>query len=248
MNVRAVAAQVLGQVLREGRSLATVLPPISARVEPQDRGLLQELCYGVCRWRPQLQALLDLLLERPLDQRESVVQALLLTGLYQLHHLRIPEHAAVAETVTAARQLRKPWAAGLINAVLRAFLRRRDEWPARIAANAEARTAHPRWLLERLQQDWPDEWPAIIAADNARPPFVLRVNLRCVGREDYRLHLAAMGKIAEPAPAATTALTLAEAMEPAALPGFAVGWASVQDAAAQLAAPLLDLRFHVFLC
>lgn len=93
MNVRAVAARTLAQVLGEGRSLALALPPALDQVNPRDRGLLQELCYGVCRWQPQLQALLDQLLERPLDRRETVVQALLLIGLYQLHHLRIPEHA-----------------------------------------------------------------------------------------------------------------------------------------------------------
>ena len=124
MNVRAVAAQALGQVLGEGRSLAVVLPAALERVAPRDRGLLWELCHGACRWQPELQPLLDGLLTRPLDPRESVTRALLLVGLYQLLHLRIPDHAAVAETVAAARQLRKPWAVGLTNAVLRSFSRR----------------------------------------------------------------------------------------------------------------------------
>ena len=143
MNVRAIAAQALGQVLGEGRSLAVVLPPALARVAPHDRGLLRELCYGVCRWQPELQVLLDGLLNRPLDPREPMVRALLLVGLYQLHHLRIPDHAAVAETVAAARQVRKPWAASLTNAVLRSFPRRRAELLARVEADTAARTAHP---------------------------------------------------------------------------------------------------------
>ncbi len=240
MNVRAIAAQTLGQVLGEGRSLAAALPAALARVAPRDRGLLRELCYGVCRWQPELQRLLDGLLNRPLDPREAVVRALLLTGLYQLHHLRIPDHAAVAETVAAARQLRKTWAASLTNAVLRSFPRRRVELLALVEADAEARTAHPRWLLEGLQRDWPDDWPAIVAANNARPPFTLRVN-QCQGhRDEYRARLA-VGNIAEPA-MASAALTLAEPVEPAALPGFADGWVSVQDAAAQLAAPLLAVE------
>ena len=134
MNVRAIAAQTLGQVLGEGQSLAAVLPAALERVAPRDRGLLRELCYGVCRWQPELQSLLDGLLNRPLDPRESVVRALLLTGLYQLHHLRIPDHAAVAETVAAARQLRKTWAASLTNAVLRSFPRRRAAVLAQVAA------------------------------------------------------------------------------------------------------------------
>jgi 16S rRNA (cytosine967-C5)-methyltransferase len=242
MSVRAAAARVLGQVLGEGLSLAVVLPPALEWVVPRDRGLLRELCCGVCRWQPQLQALLDRVLDRPLDPREQAVRALLLAGLYQLWHLRVPEHAAVAETVAAARQLRKPWAAGLINAVLRAALRRRAELTAALEADPEARTAHPRWLLDWLWRDWPDDWPAIVAANNARPPFALRVNRRHVQRQDYRLRLAAAGWDAEPVAGVETALVLDEAAEPAALPGFAEGWVTVQDPAAQLAAPLLEVQ------
>ena len=242
MNVRAIAAQALGQVLGEGRSLAVVLPPALERVAPRDRGLLRELCYGVCRWQPELQVLLDGLLNRPLDPREPMVRALLLVGLYQLHHLRIPDHAAVAETVAAARQVRKPWAASLTNAVLRSFPRRRAELLARVEADTAARTAHPRWLLESLKEDWPDDWPAIVAANNARPPFTLRVNVLQDRRDAYQARLAAVGKHAEPVAVASAALTLAEPVEPAALPGFAEGQVSVQDAAAQLAAPLLAVE------
>ncbi len=137
--------------------------------------------------------LLDRLLARPLEPREQVVRALLLVGLYQLQHLRIPEHAAVAETVAAARELRKPWAAGLVNGVLRSALRRRAELEALIEADPEARAAHPRWLLDGLRRDWPDDWPAIVAANNARPPFTLRINQRHLDREDYRQRLAAAG-------------------------------------------------------
>jgi len=242
MNVRALAAQVLGQVLDEGRSLATALPPGLQRAALDDYGLLQELCYGVCRWHPQLQALLQSLLTRPLDPREHSIRALLLVGLYQLWHLRIPEHAAVAETVTAARQMKKPWAVGLTNALLRAALRRRKELTAVLENNPEACAAHPRWLLQRLQQDWPDDWPAIVAANNARPPFTLRVNLRRCDHETYRQRLAAIGRDAEPVADIATALTLNAAVEPAMLPGFAEGWVSVQDAAAQHAAPLLEVQ------
>ncbi len=241
MSVRASAARALGHVLGEGASLSAVLPPALAKTDPRDRGLLQELCHGVCRWHPQLQAWLDRLLARPLDPREHVIQALLLVGLYQLQHLRIPEHAAVAETVAAARELRKPWAVGLTNAVLRAALRRRAELTEVLETDPVACTAHPRWLLERLQQDWPDDWPAIVAANNARPPFTLRINQRVLDREEYRQRLAT-GRIAEPVAPVETALVLSEPVDPATLPGFAEGWASVQDAAAQLAAPLLEVE------
>ncbi len=242
MSVRARAAQVVGQVLGEGRSLTTALALALEHAPERERGLLQELCYGVCRWQPRLQVWLDRLLQRPLDPRESTVQALLLIGLYQLEQLRIPAHAAVAETVTAARELHKPWAAGLVNAILRSFLRRRAELAALMDTDPQVRTAHPGWLLERLQQDWPADWPALVAANNARPPFTLRVNRLHLDREAYRARLTAAGRAVEPAVGAATALTLAEPVEPAALPGFAEGWVSVQDAAAQWAAPLLAVQ------
>jgi 16S rRNA (cytosine967-C5)-methyltransferase len=242
MNVRALAAQTLDQILGEGRSLSAALPPALAQTAPPDRGLLQELCYGACRWQPQLQAMLNRLLQRPLPSSERPVPALLLIGLYQLWHLRIPDHAAVAETVAAVRVLRKPRLAGLVNAVLRNALRRRAELTAFIASDPEAQTAHPCWLLDRLQQDWPDDWPAITAANNARPPFTLRVNGLQSERDDYRQRLAALGKTSEPSILNQTALTLADPVEPSTLPGFAEGWVSVQDAAAQLAAPLLEVQ------
>jgi len=241
MSVRASAARALGQVLGGGASLSTVLPPALEQTDPRDRGLLQELCHGVCRWHPQLQTRLDRLLARPLDPREHVIRALLLVGLYQLQHLRIPDHAAVAETVAAARELRKPWAVGLTNAVLRAALRRRAELAEILETDGVARTAHPPWLLARLQQDWPDDWPATVAANNARPPFTLRVNRGVLDREQYRQRLDS-GRIAEPVAPVETALVLREPADPVTLPGFTEGWVSVQDAAAQLAAPLLDVQ------
>ena len=241
MNVRASAAQALGQVLAEGASLSSVLPPLLEQIDPRDRGLLQELCHGVCRWYPQLQAGLEWLLARPLDPRESVIRALLLVGLYQLQHLRIPQHAAVAETVAAARELRKPWAVGLTNAVLRTALRRRTELLEVLDSDPIAHSAHPRWLLERLQQDWPDAWPDIIAATNARPPFVLRVNQRVLDREAYRQRLDSERIAVSTAPG-NSVLVLREAVDPTTLPGFTEGWVSIQDAAAQLAAPLLEAQ------
>lgn len=240
MKVRALAAQTLDQVLSEGRSLSSALPPALAQAAPPDRGLLQELCYGACRWQPQLQAVLNRLLQRPLPADQRPVPALLLIGLYQLWHLRIPDHAAVAETVAAVRVLHKPRLAGLVNAVLRNALRRRAELSAFIATDPVAQTAHPHWLLDRLQQDWPDAWPAIIAANNARPPFTLRVNSLQAERDDYRQRLAALGKTSERSALSATALTLTDPVEPALLPGFAEGWVSVQDTAAQLAVPLLE--------
>ncbi len=241
-NTRITAAWVLGQVVGKRQSLNTVLPPALARVEARERGLLQELCYGTLRWYPQLQYLLEQLLHKPLKPHEHEVQALLLVGLYQLLHLRVPAYAAVAETVAAARGLGKAGAAGLINAVLRNFQRRRSDWLAELERDASGHNAHPDWLLRRLQDDWPEHWQATVAANNTRPPYSLRVNLARLSRQTYGEHLAAAGIAVQPTPFSAAGITLAKACEVEALPGFREGWVSVQDLAAQLAAGLLDLR------
>ena len=126
VNTRTLAARVLARVLNQGQSLIQVLTPALTETPARDQGLLQELCYGTLRWYPQLQFFLDHLLKKPLRPQEKEIQSLLLLGLYQLLYLRVPEYAAISETVAASRDFRKPWAAGLINAVLRSFQRHRN--------------------------------------------------------------------------------------------------------------------------
>lgn len=236
---RAAAARVLAEVVAGGRSLSDVLPPALVVLAARDRALAQELCYGTLRLLPRLRVLLDRLLDRPLKERDADVDALLLIGLYQLGHLAVPPHAAVSATVAAARLLGKPWAAGLVNAVLRRYGRERPALDAAVAADPQARHAHPAWLLERLRAVWPADWEAVAAAGNAHPPLTLRVNRLRITTEEYRARLAAEGRAAVPHPHAPDALTLAQPCPVEALPGFTAGLFSVQDAAAQLAAPLL---------
>jgi len=242
LNVRAKAAQVMNQVVVEGGSLSTALPPALAQVGSRDQGLLQELCFGALRWYPQLQYLLSRLLKKPLKTGQGEVQALLLLGLYQLLYLRIPDHAAVSEVVTAARALGKTWATGLINGVLRNFQRRRTAWLAELEQDEVARTAHPLWLLRRIQTDWPQDWQSIVTANNARPPYNLRVNrLRC-SRAAYLERLSAAAIEAQPSAVSEVGVTLTQAQELQKLPGFVNGAVAVQDIAAQLAAKLLDVK------
>lgn len=197
----------------------------------RDRGLAQELAYGTVRWRAQLDALLGPLLER--RPSSAFVAALLAVGLYQLRRTRIPEHAAVSATVAAAPQRLR----GLVNAVLRSAQRRAAELDAAIADDAVAQSAHPRWLLESLQRDWPDDWAAVVEANNTPAPMTLRVR---DNRDAYLEVLAAAGITAKPAPHASMGIVLADAVAVSRLPGFAEGRVSVQDGAAQLAAGLLD--------
>lgn len=237
MDTRAIAARTLGEVLR-GKSLNQVLPAALAKTSPRDRGLLQQLCYGTLRQAPRLIAILDRMLDKPLREKDSDVRGLLLCGLYQLQDTRIPDHAAVSATVAATRGLKKPWAKGMTNAVLRRFLREQEELTADLDPAAEQ--CHPRWLLQALQQQWPEHCEDIVAANNSQPPMTLRVNTAQVDRQDYLNSLAEQGIAASPGGMSPVAVYLETASDVAALPGFEQGLVSVQDEAAQLAALLLQ--------
>ncbi len=212
-----------------------------ATLPPAERALTQELCYGVLRYYPRLAFLAALLMNRPLKRKDRDVQHLILIGLYQLIYLKVPAHAAVAETVAATRRLGKDWAAGLVNALLRGYQRRAEQLLAQADADPVARYAHPHEWLTRLKNDWPAYWQDILDANNRHPPMTLRVNTRHGSRDDYAAQLQAVGIGAHPVLKAPQALTLEKPVDVAKLPGFSTGAVSVQDAAAQLAAPLLDI-------
>ncbi len=240
-DARTTAARILTEVLREGRSLSTCIgPEIRWLNDSRDRALAKELAYGVLRWLPELEEVLTQLLRHPLKPKDTDITALLLIGLYQLIHLQTPVHAAVSATVAASRPLGKPWATSLINAILRTYLRDGERLLKKVHAVETARYAHPAWLLAELKQAWPEQWQAIVAANNGRAPMTLRVNARKLSREEYLGMLGEVGIKAQPAPYTPHALTLSQPIEISALPGFKEGRISVQDAAAQLAAPLLD--------
>ncbi len=241
-NPRVVAVSVLTRVLQEGQSLATLLPHSFQSLPPERRALAQELCYGTLRWEPRLQAILKLLMDKPLKTKDSDIQSLLLLGLYQLAYMDIPAHAAVSETVAVTALLKKGWAKGLVNAVLRRFQREHKALEQRFEADPVAASAHPAWLLKLLQQAWPEQWQAIVNANNQRPPMTLRVNRRRISRDDYLQKLRAEGLNAILSSHAPDALILERPVNVEQLPGFAHGEVSVQDSAAQLAALLVAPR------
>jgi 16S rRNA (cytosine967-C5)-methyltransferase len=202
---------------------------------------VKELGYGTLRWHPRLAAFLARLLEQPLKGSDLDVEALLLLGLYQLIYMRVPDHAAVRETVEACRTLKKGWAAGLVNGVLRRFLRERAALEAAIADDPAARYAHPLWFIDELRRDWPHHWEEMLAAGNERPPLTLRVNRARNPRDAFLGQLAAAGLAARACRHSPDGVVLDKPLDVAALPGFAAGQCSVQDEAAQLAAGLLDV-------
>lgn len=236
---RTLAAEAVRQVVGGQRSLSLVLPEVLARCEAADRGLVQELVYGVLRWRFRLEALLAQLLRQPLKAKDQDIGALLLVGLYQLGYTAVAPHAAVHTTVEAVRAGGKRWAVPLANAVLRGYQRQRAEVDARADASDEGRWAHPRWLIERLRGDWPDAWRRVLAANNERPPLVLRINARRLDRAAYRRALDDADLPHAVLPFAPQGIALATPVGVERLPGFYDGDVSVQDGAAQLAATLL---------
>lgn len=230
------------RVLGNGKTLDTVLANELDRLpDPRDRAFTQKLVYGVVRWYWNLIPQLRDLMHRPLRKRDQDIEMLLLIGLYQLRYLSTPVHAAVAATVAACDVLNKTWAKGLVNATLRNAIRRRGDLEQAVAASISARTAHPQWFIEAVQQDWPDNWDAILAANNQHPPFTLRVNVQRNSREEYFALLAKAGFGACKTPFADQGITLDEPVPVEALPEFDVGGVSVQDEAAQLAAGLMEL-------
>jgi 16S rRNA (cytosine967-C5)-methyltransferase len=220
------------QAVRAGQSLSTALANCPAAARPGT----QALSFHVLRWLGSAQALRALLAPKA---PPPAVDALLLTALALLWpHAEAPytEHTLVDQAVDAARQRAKQ-SAGFINAVLRRFLREREALVAAALRDPVARLNHPGWWVERLKHDWPDHWPAILDADNQRPPMTLRANARRGDAPTYVARLAEQGIAAFAT--GTHTLTLVQPCPVTQLPGFAQGDVSVQDGNAQRAAPLL---------
>ena len=233
-RLRAEAAKAIDAVVSEGRSLDAVLAELDERIKPVDRPLVKMLCYGTLRFHWRLRAQLRQLVDRPLKARDSVIESLLAVGLFQLSDTRVPDHAAVSTTVEAARLLRRPKYKGLINAVMRNYLRKdmKNQEPA----DDESRFNHPAWLIKRLQADWPEHWQQILEANNDRAPMWLRVNRQHMSAAQYIGEFAVDGHELD---GLEQAVRLSQPLSVEELPGFSEGRVSVQDGAAQLAAPWL---------
>jgi 16S rRNA (cytosine967-C5)-methyltransferase len=230
------AARAVRQVLA-GSALPAALAA-SAEGASATRALTHELAYGTLRFLGELRALVRLLADRPLA--DASIEALLWVALYQLVHTSAPAYAVVDSAVGATARLRRSSARGLVNAVLREFLRRREALLAAAVREPEGRFSHPPWWFALVSAQYGERCAEILDAGNARPPLCLRVNRRRAARDDFITSLSARGIAAT---AVGAAGVIVERPRPVhELPGFAEGWFSVQDAAAQLAAPLLEAR------
>ncbi len=233
-RVRAAAARAVDAVVTDGRSLDQALREYESGVQSEDWSLLRHLAFGAVRHHYQLIDWQGQLLERRVKRRDRVIEALLRVGFYQLTDTRIPDHAAVSETVEAARRLGLKSFAGLVNAILRRFLR--EDLAASAPGSEEAKWNHPAWLIDELGRDWPGDVESILRANNERAPMWLRVNTRKTAVADYLDRLREAELAFAVLPGLPEAVRLDEPVAVAALPGFDDGLVSVQDGAAQIAA------------
>ena len=239
-NLRATAATLCYQVVDQGKSLSDVLPKAQLLFNnPADKALLQEMCFGLMRQLPQLDFVCQQLMSKPLVKQLRPLQFLIYLGIYQLKFLRIPDHAAVGETVEAARYLKGQSMTKLINGVLRS-VQRQPELFEFADAPLSVQTNHPSWLVQTLQQAYPEQWLEIIAANQQKAPLWLRVNTKRCSVEKFTADLTAMEiGFSQPVPEMPQAILLDKACDVTILPGYVWGFFAVQDLAAQYAAKFL---------
>ncbi len=240
--IRAQAALAIYNVVINGRSLRKIFKESIPTIENSaDKALFKELCFGTIRFYFKLEHILDQLLNKPLPAKHNDIKFLLCVGLYQLIAMQLPTYAAVNETVAATRLLNKPWATRLVNKLLRQFIRKKEKILANTQDNTAAWYAHPEWLLQMAQTDWPKHWQKIMTASNQKPPLSLRVNCQKTSVLGYLALLQAKNIPAHALPNFSDAIIIQNPVSTSDLPGFSHGLCSIQDLAGQNIVKLLDL-------
>jgi 16S rRNA (cytosine967-C5)-methyltransferase len=239
-NLRAEAAKILYAILEQGVSARDCLPAAQKNYNEQDKAWLQEMVYGVLRQLPILQFWLRQLLDKPLKNRYKVAEHLIMLGFYQLAFTRVSTHAAVSETVSAAKKLKAESLKGLINAILRNFIR--QEMEKNMPDDQQVTSGLPKWLYKQLAQAYTSDMPALVNAMQTRPPIWLRVNQKTTSFEDFSKELTRQNIAFSQGQEQDHGLILAKGRDITTLPGFNQGWFAVQDGAAQLAAQYLEAQ------
>lgn len=234
-NERLQALRLLLRVLQDKKPLTHLL-----QADQDITPFTRLLCFGVCRQFYRLQILAD----RFVDKRPQTLDIwlVLLIGLYQLQFLDKPEYATVQETVALLDKIKKTWAKGLINAVLRRFCRERQATLSAVEQQPDFVYGHPAWFIKRIKKDWPGHWELILRGNDQHPPMTLRVNRQMNDRDQYRQRLSDLGIDAHDTAFSPVGITLLTACDVNDLPDFSAGAVSVQDEAAQLAVGLLALK------
>ena len=243
MSSRLIATRIIEQVIEEKITLTYALRNNdSFKQAGNDKALIQEICYGTFRWYIQLEHILNQLLEKRIKKKDNRLKYLMMVGLYQLRFMRIPAHAVVSETVNTCKKIKMEWAKGLVNAILRRYIRETEALNSKVDNDDSLRTAHPKWFIEQLSLDWPLEWKSILESNNQRPPMYLRVNQLRQSREQYLTKMEHNNITGQITPYSKQGILLDKPVDVEQLPGFYEGDVSVQELAAQLPIELLDLK------
>ena len=240
-SARALAVQAVLAVIDKDVSLDVALEQVLPKAAAEGRATVRSLTYGAIRGYFRYEAVLARLLSQPVDSIGGVPRALLSVALFEIEDARTPEYAVVDAAVTTARALGLSKLTGLINAVLRRYLRERAKLDVELARNPIVRHGFPDWMAQRIRTDWPIRWTQMLAASDRQAPMWLRINRRRVSDADYLAQLEAAGlaaRLFEPVP---HAVMLEEPCDVERLPGFADGLVSVQDLGAQCVAFPLQL-------
>ena len=240
-SARSLSAHAVARVLREGVTLDAALKDALAAADPKLFASVRSLSYGAVRGYFRHEAILAQLLSQPVRSLDFLVRALLSVALYELEDERTPEYAVVDAAVQTAKATDAARASGLINAVLRRYLRERKALDAEIASRPAHRHAAPIWLADRFRADWPVRWTQLLAAADSHAPMWLRVNSRQSTTASYLEELTAAGIAARAEDRVPYALVLDQPCDVSELPGFAHGKVSVQDLGAQCVAFPLNL-------
>jgi len=237
-KIRSQAAKSLELIAFEGHSSTDVLASIEFE-NPSDTSLYKALVLGSCRYFVRLESLSKQLLRKGFKNKDQDLLCLLIIGLYQLEYSRVPDHAALSETVDACRQLKKEWATKLFNGVLRNYSRQKDELNQKLDNDWNTKFSFPEWLIKRIKPHYKGQVEQILEQSNQQAPMSLRVNLMKTNRDAFCQQLDEVGLGYEKHPLVESAVVLDQAIPVQSIPGFEQGMCSVQDVAAQLAAQLL---------
>lgn len=250
-----IAAIAVSNVLA-GRNLTLALPEALSsypKATPQQRGAAADLSYGTLRFYGEVNAYLVKLLEKPLTNEH--LTALLLVAIYQLLHDKAEDFTVVNQAVKAASYAKSKWAKGLVNGVLRNFIRQKAALTERIKTDEVALYSYPQWWINKLKMQYPlkdattnstsaDQYPcafqSILKKGNMHPPMTLRMNVRKSNAQEYCQLLSRQG--IEATALGGQAVMLAKPIPVEQVPGFLEGVVSVQDYGAQFAAQLLDVH------
>ncbi|MGN0908435.1 MAG: 16S rRNA (cytosine(967)-C(5))-methyltransferase RsmB [Succinivibrio sp.] len=240
--VARAAAALAVRAVEHGKSLSEALPQNTRDLDPRDAALASEIAYGTLRHRRLLSVPLQSLLQHSIPERSDVARAIILCAIYQLAFTRVPARAAVASAAGACPLVHCTHMTGLVNAVLRNFLRQGGSLPDPSTLPEAVAQSVPDWLWNKLRDQYGDQAGAILEAQNEHAPMWLRVSNSRIATDDYLGMLDEEGMRGEASPLCPSAVLLDEAEGVSGLPGFDDGLVSVQDLAAQLAAPLLDVK------